>query len=880
MISRKWIIYSLLTVATLLSWYNTVVLADGVDVIAAKRDLFGTVDLSVGSSEYVVTENFDNGKGIFRIQTYRPVIGNEEIQFYFEINDSHVDPDNDQIRIRLDLNHDHANTPNIDKAIVIYRQLSGAATNRVRVADLNLVGEPVNNAVDLPSGQWMIDDGSDAGDTTWIAEVKVTAADLGFGYIPSIIGLHIRVLTNNESPTAGVFPPGISSAAIASWANLKTRNPINYALVLDRSGSMEDSIDGSTKNFERWNSAIIASEIFSQLYFAMRSPYFNDKIGVVTYTTASGGFFSCSGATPQSSLIGGSLQNLSSISVDGFVTSTLGSLQPTGCTPIKDGLNTAFAGLDDGDAERIALLLSDGFHNVPSTNYDATPYVFPGSLTQSDFEVNTVVLENEPDTGADTNLMQDISNDFGGFASAYINAVSKEELVAAFVENLFGHLYLNQTQFNGTAQFTVNNNEPRLVVMLVWHSTVASDRGFRLQRPDNSIIDTTDSSYHHFRDTTLGYELAYYVVDNPPAGTWQSIGLVSNTAEVADNNLAIFDPTIYAQFNAKRQGQDILLQVSLQENGKPITEPDAEVTMGVERPDEGLGTFASTFTSKCQSVPPNIPPIINVRDIISGKNPPAGNIVITSQPAGSTSFATTTTVNPNTTSMAAVTNGDQNRLTDTLPPHMIKVQRLLEICEKDGFNRSENNLKLYDDGSHGDATAGDGIFSLLYQDADKEGTYNFAFLAKGKAPSGSEFTRQKNLSYHKSVIVDSTTTAFDSRVISVTDKLVHKEYYIVPMDNKHEYLGPGHAPEVKFFVTGAIPIGQTIDYNNGFYSQVVAYDPAAGEPIVTPVVQGTPIQGKCDVQCPLPNWIWWLIAVLTLIILLLFRLCMLRKNKP
>lgn len=799
-------------------------LADGGDLVVPKGNVQGVIDNppAAGAGEYSTGPvMLSNGLGNFQVQTYRSADGSvEEIQFLFTITDASSNV-GDEIRIFFDTNHNHTldNTaPNDrDRGIVVRR--SPAAVNRTNV---NLFGAPTILSP-LAAAQWSVQDNP----ANWLAEVKIEAGDLNLSYIPSLMGMYIEVINAGEGD--GRYPTASVKIDMESWANLKTRLPLEYVLLLDQSGSMLRDFNGDYPPVlaQRWQSAKAASDIFAQLIYALRPqlgpteiPYFNDKIGLATYYWADGA------VEPDESTAVKSLAQLESITVDGYVDSgETGPPDPVfgQHTPIKRGVNTAFAMFDSGAIDRITILLSDGIHDRPTSNYNEFPYVFPAGTGTSDYQVNTVALG--PDGSVGTQLLDTIKDDFSGFGGAYTSALQREELIDAFAENLFSHLYVNRATVNNSGEFQVNANEGRLLVMQVWNSTTVGERNFWLERGDGSVIRNdmlpANAIYHHYRNTGLDYEVAYYLVDSPGApGTWQTVRSDgSGMPEVGDNTFALFDPTVYAFFTISREGEAFLLKAVLKEDGVPITEPDATVVADVSRPMEGLGTYVSTAQSNCTFAPPTLPQSSAV-EVTTG---------VAFQPLSATTVPTSTMV--------------QTGTTEVLTPRFAKVQALFETCEKSGLNRSGlNALRLYDDGTHGDEVAHDGIFTLWFTETQHEGTYTFQLRASGKAPSGSEFSRTRTLSIHKNINVAPEVTEFNSAVLVQEETRHVVEYYVIPRDPHGEYLGSGHIPQIEFRSTGGEWQGPVIDYNNGIYARVLQFDPTQGTPEVTPVVQGKPIR--------------------------------------
>ena len=103
-------------------------------------------------------------------------------------------------------------------------------------------------------------------------------------------------------------------------------------------------------------------------------------------------------------------------------------------------------------------------------------------------------------------------------------------------------------------------------------------------------------------------------------------------------------------------------------------------------------------------------------------------------------------------------------------------------------------VHLYDDGSHGDKTKADGIYTNQYTDVIKEGTYCFRFRAAGE-----QWEREK---IEEVMVVPKPHPAYSSLDIRWYDTtpddppqyLYHLE--LVPKDPYGNFIGPGHTVEV------------------------------------------------------------------------------------
>jgi len=105
------------------------------------------------------------------------------------------------------------------------------------------------------------------------------------------------------------------------------------------------------------------------------------------------------------------------------------------------------------------------------------------------------------------------------------------------------------------------------------------------------------------------------------------------------------------------------------------------------------------------------------------------------------------------------------------------------------------SLVMYDDGTHGDKTSGDGIYTTQYRDTLKEGTYQFRFGAAGDA-----FERQKKEQKYVTVNPAPGYSFLGIRWRDMSrDNRVQYLYDVelVPKDRCGNHLGPGFPVDVK-----------------------------------------------------------------------------------
>lgn len=108
-------------------------------------------------------------------------------------------------------------------------------------------------------------------------------------------------------------------------------------------------------------------------------------------------------------------------------------------------------------------------------------------------------------------------------------------------------------------------------------------------------------------------------------------------------------------------------------------------------------------------------------------------------------------------------------------------------------------LHLYDDGTHGDARSGDGIYTNQYRDTIKEGTYCFQFRAAGD--NIDTFERETAVQKYVTVKADPGYSSLDIQWIDMDSGEGNQVRYfyditLVPGDRHGNYVGPGHTAAV------------------------------------------------------------------------------------
>ena len=753
----------------------------------------------------------------------------------------------DRISVFFDVQHNHATTTD-DIEFRIVRDTGGTPNHQKITSGGASSWTPATLGSEL---------GVTNSPGAWVVEVKITDQELAVSDLPPIIGIGIDSESLDSGDIAS-WPTNFNdNSPSTTWANLKNRYPIEYMIAMDQSGSM--------LNESKWDNAISAANYLANAMAILRDAvYFQDQLGLATFA------WPCSGSDATAVAIG--LTNLSAFPVGDYA----GGVTPpvsSNCTPIGEGLDIAFNTLGTGseDTQRVVLLLSDGLHNRLTSTLVPTDLIYnPCATANWDLcpnsthiiQVNTVAF-GEGDWSVDTDLLNDIKNHFQGVhASTFQITSDPNDLKQTFIDSLQELYQMNLVHTGAPAEFVVDANNRKLIVIGSWNN-VASAAEFQLQHkvaPADPWVNVACINPSPRHDNTVGF--AVCSIDNPEAGTW-------NAVTSADHLFVMLDLNLRARFAIDQvvhgTGMDILLTADLNQAGQAVTNDAShpvKVNVHIEQPGEGLGTFLSTNSlDNCGDATPQLPDVVvdGTHVAVSHKHTMAATHYSggTTTPNGST--------NPGTGDPAA--------------NHFLLAESLLKVCGRDGLTRNTDpGLSLYDDGTHGDMTANDGVYSLRFTNTEYEGSYVFRFTAEGTAPNGDAFTRTRTMAEYVRVNVEPDNTDTEIRILSQVGTLITKEYAVIPKDVFNGYLGPGHVDQVAFLVDGATILGDVRDYNNGIYSIIVQYDVSQGEPTVVPVVQGKPIETDASDECVLPSWMYVIIILLLLLLLLMFIKCCLRKG--
>jgi hypothetical protein len=478
--------------------------------------------------------------------------------------------------------------------------------------------------------------------------------------------------------------------------------------------------------------------------------------------------------------------------------SVIPGLQAEGNTPLLAGGDTART-MFTNETPRIMLLLSDGYHNCPSLVDVDDPEVLNliQDINNQNIRVYTVGFAQPNDI--EFPLLAALADQTGGFflnvtgslgfdpgtwhpatalASDY-KTILVDGLGFQPISDPLGVVAAGQT-----AKHTVGISEfdRKLSVYLSWAKPEAKLLGLTIKTSDGQPLPAGTHPGIKVHQTpgytivTIGKPFlqqpgkigptAWSIdVDGKNLGKGQSEPYQLSVLGSSDLKMAVsFDQPSYAT------GDDLVLRVQLSQKGQLVTGLK-NIGVQVTKPEDGIGNWFAAH-----SVTP-----------------------------------------------AQLQNVSAKVGSERLSLAQRKARVLKEQLNTPFPGRTAPaSLGLFDDGTHGDQEADDGIYTGRLTNLAKEGTYAFAIQASGTTPQGLPFTRQVQL--QKYVNVKVTGTAIDAQITLTPFHVKDKKRYAVtvtPKDAMGNFLGPRHAGKIAVKLSQGDLAGKAMDNLDGSYTQWV-----------------------------------------------------------
>ena len=594
----------------------------------------------------------------------------------------------------------------------------------------------------------------------------------------------------------------VSFTTTTSTTPAPVRTPGIVELVFDISGSMslKAAPSGSRTRMEVLQTA--AEQFFALLPMAVVE---GDKLGAV--------YFASNATASSPSLISAfnesqRLQLLSDIK----------SRIPTTATSMGAGLTVARPILSGDPAPRkYVLLFSDGEQNTmpcigtPNSGWcnstldnsllvggaaytvaSVCPIMAgqmsaPGWILQQ--KIGALACENNSlkiRDGSDTFAGDDMQTFFAQILTKVFPGDKLEKVL-----DVSGALGPNAT---ATQRFFAGPRDISMTISVAWVGG-GSGQQFTLRAPDGTMIDL--SKRLDFGDGVTTARLRLPIIQNnvliQTRGEWE-IGFASgprgpfgyHAIVLLDNEILSSDFRVATRDAGT--GEPITLEVQLTESGAPVT--GATVGVQLSGPQQGLGQMLATTPMPSGTAPASSDPY---RDDAARKV-----AMLANDPAYANLFA----------------------------------------------DRTLPGMSLLDDGTGGDATANDGIYTGRLAATTVEGHYQFAFSARASTTRSGDFQRSwKSVTFVRAK-PDAANTVMT--VLSSTPQAgaVLHVLQVTPKDRFGNLLGPGYAGYMTITPSAGTVVTPLIDRLNGSYEVTVSVPSGQANPTIDIAVLGTPVTSK------------------------------------
>ncbi|MBV6506419.1 MAG: hypothetical protein ILNGONEN_01996 [Syntrophorhabdaceae bacterium] len=163
---------------------------------------------------------------------------------------------------------------------------------------------------------------------------------------------------------------------------------------------------------------------------------------------------------------------------------------------------------------------------------------------------------------------------------------------------------------------------------------------------------------------------------------------------------------------------------------------------------------------------------------------------------------------------------------DSLKPLQLKVTFLQQKLGKNFMPRKSQRITLYDDGTHGDDQANDGVYANSFGDTKVPGSYSFHLVASNVLIGSVKTTREWTKVLHSEVNINPTYSIVDVKLVSKTVEGWRYLVKVAPRDRFGNYMSPGHSVNLKISYQGIhreIVLNDNLD---GMYSKEILLSPS------------------------------------------------------
>lgn len=519
-----------------------------------------------------------------------------------------------------------------------------------------------------------------------------------------------------------------------------------------------------------------------------------------------------------------------SSTIAGLVHTAL-SHKPTGLsagngTPMAEGIKLAQTDLNLGtDTTRsIILLLSDGAHNEDSVDPPDKPKPLHWVQTLKSKKIRVYSVAFGQNIEVDHDLLDQLANDTDG-EPLPANPTDFDALKKSFRGALREWLGLSDLA-DPTSTITAGQRKSHTVCVddqaysvafiLDWNISQDDAVSLTIETPTGQVLNpgSPGVKFHKSRTYAMYVVTGDLVRGGHGAGLWtlRLTGSTSLSTPLTYSYNAQAQSFVYMKPKFSRgvlqTARDHLMEVAVEGAGVALR-PD-KISVSYDSPAQSWGTYLST-----QKVDPAL--ILGRGDI---RTPGIRGVAANDEGGG----------------VPDVIMGEP-------ATRIQKKAYVLQHLTGTPFEnkRSQGSMDLFDDGSHGDKVARDGIYSNVTTDLKHDGIYKFAVdLEAAQSPRG---CIQRHMVFDKYVGVQLSAAAMEKATAWKDVELTpffdpdlarqlnqpapkgfaRKAVMFTPKDELGNYWGPGHADQITVGVQNGEQLGSIVDNLDGSYVQVVQY---------------------------------------------------------
>jgi hypothetical protein len=552
----------------------------------------------------------------------------------------------------------------------------------------------------------------------------------------------------------------------------------------------------------------------------------------------------------------------------------LGGLAPFDGTPMAEGIKIAQADLNTGSDRRPAIImLTDGGANVNSKYPDPPdPDSWIPQLVSKGIHMFTVGFGDPKfgDNEVDWNLLGRLgSQTKGAFLNADPTFAAKDGVKKAFRNALkdwigLGNVLDPQSTINANQQKShtvcIDSTATAIVFVVDWGQNETDAIRFSLQSPQGTIFNGSTYGVTQFKNTTY----TMYVITGDQVrfgkavGAWTLLltgasdlgGPLAYAYNVQVQTVASIAPAFTANLATTAA---YAIEVPIHGVPPEILQ-QSKVTLTLDAPAASFGTYLAKAT-----VDPKL--ILNPTD------------------GRTTTLAATAAVAAQKGGVPATLGGDPTTFAQR------KYLALKNVLNQPfSAQRSTSTIQLFDDGTHGDRIAGDGIFTAAGPELRYDGIYNYQIGVAGLALGPSCFQRTATVSQYVALGFEPAALAssvqwqavqaspfFDPKLTEILQTpppagTRRSMIVVTPQDRFGNSYAPGNAQRVKFNVSGASAISTTQDLLDGRYAVIVEIAQGSA-PSATVSVEGTATAAIPESQGRLRLLLIILLIVLAIIVI-------------